>query len=115
MAQESGWARRQPVSAGLEDDHEIADLGLRQFRLVGQEVERGAEATDDARCLGCGRAHAIADRDRVVAPDHLAEIPRRRELMVETAIGHEKNLAARDFPVDDARDIEATLADDITP
>src|SRR5579875_426665 len=38
MAQEIDRARRQAVSAGLEDDDEIADFRQRQRRLVGQEI-----------------------------------------------------------------------------
>src|SRR5690242_1122534 len=115
MAQEVDRACGQAIGAGLEDDDEVADLGARQFHLVGQEIERRAETADDARRLAGTLAHAIADGHGIVAPDHLAEIAGRGEVMVETAIRHQKDLAAREFAIEDARDIDAGLADDVAP
>ena len=45
--------------------------------------------------VGVGLLGAVADRDRVVAPDHLAEVARRRELVVQAAVDDEEGLAAR--------------------
>ena len=48
MAEERGRARGQPVGAGLEDHDQVADLGPGQRDVVGEQVERRAQAADDA-------------------------------------------------------------------
>jgi hypothetical protein len=55
----------------------------------------------------------VADGDRVVLAHHLAEIARRRQVVVQPAVGHQEHLAARDLAVDDAGDIHARLADQV--
>ena len=49
MAEESGGAGREAVGAGLEHDDEVADLRSGQLDLVAEQVERRAQAADDAR------------------------------------------------------------------
>src|SRR5262249_17035370 len=114
MAQKAGRARREAVGAGLEDNNQVANIAVRQLDLVGQEVEGRAQTADDADGFVRLLAHAVADRNGVIAPDDLTEIAGRRELMVEAAIGHQEYLAARYFAVDHPRDVDSSFADDIS-
>ena len=45
-------------------------------------------------------AHAVGDQHRVVLADHLAEVARRGEVMVQAAVGDQEHVAARDLLVD---------------
>ena len=101
------------VRAGLEDDHEVSGLCDRQLHPIGQQVERCAQGSDDRRNLAFIGRQPIANGHRIVLAKHLAEVARRREMMIETAVGHQKYLSARDLPVDDPGDVDAGLADQI--
>src|SRR6185369_10693589 len=48
-------------------------------------------------------------------PDDLAEISRRREMMMQTAVGDEEHVAARDFTVDDATDVDSGAPHEVAP
>ena len=43
-----------------------------------------------------------ADRHRIVLADHLPEVPRRGQMVMQAAVGDEEDLAARDLSVDHA-------------
>ncbi len=77
-----GWRWRHRPRAEHRD--EVADFGARRPALVGQPVERRAQAADHI-CLLFGSTHRSAGRiaKRVVAAHHGAEIPGRRELVVQ--------------------------------
>ena len=49
----------------------------------------------------------------IILSKHLAEIAGRREVMVQAAIRHEEHLTARNFPIDNAADIQARLAHEV--
>ena len=57
----------------------------------------------------------VADGDRIVLADHLSEVARRGEVMVQAAVGDEKDLPARFLAVDHFGDIDAGLAHQIAP
>ena len=56
---------------------------------------------------------ASADHQWVVPPDHLPEVARRRQLMMEPAINHQICLAAGYLAVNDLGDVDTTLTDDV--
>ena len=58
MAQKGGRAGREAVGAGLEDDDQVADVGPWQGHIVGEQVERRAQAADDADSLRGALARA---------------------------------------------------------
>ena len=74
MAQETVRAGGEAVGTGLVDDHEVADCGLGQLHAVGQQVEWGAQWADDGGGFRFLRSHAVANGDRVVLADDLAEV-----------------------------------------
>src|SRR5437588_8577050 len=57
-------------------------------------------------------AHAIADDDRIVLSHDLPEIARGRQMVMQAAIGHEKNMPPRQLSVDDARHVDARLSNE---
>lgn len=91
-----------PVGAGLKDRHKVADLGTREADIMCEQVQRGAQAPDDADGLSTRDAHSVRDGDRVVLADDLPEVPRGSELVVEAAIDDEEGVAARLLAVDDS-------------
>src|SRR6185369_15671351 len=113
MAQESLRARGEPVRTRLEYDDEVAGLRFREVHPVGEEIERRAERSHDGRGLPPGAYDPIADFDRIVFADDLAEVAGRREMVMQAAVGHEEYVAARNFPVDDAADVDAGRSDQI--
>ena len=58
-----------------------------------------------------GAGHGGDDGEGVVAADDGAEIPGRRELVVEPAVAHQEGFARGLLPVDHAREIHARFAD----
>src|SRR3954451_8800467 len=81
VAEKARRAGGQAVCARLEDHDEIADVGPGQAGAVREHVEWRAEAPDHAHGLGLLVAGATGDRDGVVAPDDLAEVPGCGELV----------------------------------
>ena len=71
--------------------------------------------SDDACDLALAALHAVADADRIVLADHLAEVAARREMMMQAAVGDEEYVAARNLAVDDRANVDARLADEIAP
>jgi hypothetical protein len=93
----------------LQYHDQVADIRLRQIHPIRQQVERGAEWADHGRCFS-GLAHDfVSNQHGIVFSQHLAEIARCREVVVQTAVGHEENLAAGNFAVDDAADVDSGL------
>ena len=72
-------AGAEAVGAGAEDGDQVADLGARQHHLVGEQVERGAQAAGDGHLLVRLGAEAAGDGDGIVAAQQLAEIAARGE------------------------------------
>ena len=60
----------------------------------------------------CSR-ETIADRDRVVSPDHLPEVAGCGQLVMQAAVDHQILTAPRLLAVDHPGDVDAALADDI--
>ena len=114
VAEEGGGAGGEAVGAGLEEDHEVADLAARQAHLVAEQVQR---ACTGSRPPGPSRPPPrlilLPDRDRVVAADDLAEVARGGELVVHAAVDDQEGLAAGHLAVDDPGDVDAGLADDV--
>jgi hypothetical protein len=111
LGQERLRTGRQAVGAGEEDGDQVADLGAWRHDVVGEPVERRAEAASDRDLLLGRRAEPAGDRHRIVAAYHLAEIARGGELMVHAAVGDQEGLAVAELAVDDPGQIDARLAD----
>src|SRR5215831_10897542 len=109
MTEESGRTRSEPVRARLEHRDQVARVRLRELHAVGEEVERSAERADHGSDFALAALHAVAHDDGIVLADHLAEIARSRQVMVQAAVGHEENLTAGDLAVDHPADVEARL------
>src|SRR3954453_6398202 len=86
MAEKGLRAGGETIGAGEEDGDDVADFGAGQHDVIGQPVERRAQAADDARFLLRRRAEAGRDGDRDVAADDLAEIARGGELVVHAVV-----------------------------
>src|SRR5882672_4153936 len=114
VSKESRRARREAIRARLQHDHEITDISLGQVHAIGEQIQRRAQRPDYRGNLAFGSPYAIADDDRVVLADDLAEVAGSGEMVMQPAIGHEKHAAARELAVDDATDIEARLTDQVT-
>src|ERR1051325_6016067 len=109
MAEKGCRACRQPICAGLKDNHQVADVRMWQLPAIAQQIERRAETANDRDNFRRRRGQLVADRQRIIAPDDLTEIARSRELMMQPAIGHEKNLPTRFLTVDHARNVNASF------
>src|SRR3546814_13529500 len=83
MAEKAGRAGGEAIGPGLEDDDKVAHLGRRQQAAVAQQVERRAKTADHRGGLGRLAVELVADRQRVVAADHLAEVAGGGELRSE--------------------------------
>ena len=57
---ERRWAIARAIGSGAEDGDDIADLGARQARLVGEPVERGTQAADDIHLFLRLRGNRVA-------------------------------------------------------
>src|SRR5690606_11122423 len=114
LAEEGGRARGGSVGSRAEDRHEIAFLRTRQLSLVGEAVERSAEAADDRGLLRRRRVESRRDRRRVIAPDHGAEVARGGKLVVQPAVGDEENLPMAFLAVDDPRQVHASFPDEVS-
>ena len=113
MPEKGLGAGTRAIGTRLENDNQIIWVGHGQGHLVGQNVERGAQGADDAGYLGLLGVHLRAHGGRVILADHLAEIARCREVMVQSAIDHQKNLATRHLAVDDPGDVNACFANQV--
>ena len=58
-------------------------------------------------------SHPVADGDRVVLADDLAEVAGRGQMMIQPAIDHQKRLSAGNLAVDDPGDVNSRFADQI--
>ncbi len=91
------------------DDDQIARLRFGKFHALSQQIERRAQGANHRNCFeSCGN-HPVTDGDRVVLADYLAEIARRRQMVVQATVGDQEGLATRGLAVKDARDVEAGL------
>lgn len=102
------------IGAGEEQRDQIPDKGSRKRDLVGQPVERGAQAADNRHGFQA-RAVPACVGDRIVAPDDGAEIARGRQLVVKAAVGDEEGLAAGLLAIDDAAQVDAAVGDQPAP
>ena len=113
MAQEPQRARGQSIRAGLEHHDQIAFVRLGKVHPIRKQVQWRAERSHDGRDLARLAVNLVADDDRVVLPDHLAEVAGRRQVVMHAAVGDEKHVTARHFPIDHPGHVNAGLADDI--
>src|SRR5262249_33041141 len=113
MAEKRGGARRQAVCARLEHGDQAARGRLRELHAVGEQVERSAQRADHAGDLPLRADDAVSNYHRIILPDDLSEVSGRCEMMVQSSVGDQEYMAARDFAVDDTADVEARLADDV--
>jgi len=105
------WTGAGAIGPGAEDRDQIADIGARKLGLVGKPVQRGAKAADDRRSLFGRCAEFRGDGSRIVTADNCAEIARGRELVVQSAVGDEEDLAMAFLPVDDPGQIDPRFPD----
>src|SRR3954468_1610346 len=112
MAQEGSRTRAQPVGSRLEHHDQVSHLGARHLHAVRKEVEGRAQRADDGNNFSRRAADAIAHRHRIVLADDLAEIARRRQMVMQAAVGHEETMTAGHLAVDYAADIDARFADE---
>src|SRR5205823_6211032 len=113
MAEKCQRARRQSISTGLEYRHEVAGMRFCKVHSVRQRIERRAQRSDDRGVLAAHALDLVADDDRIIFADHLSEVSRGREMVMQATVGHQKHFAARDLAVDDAANIKACLAHEI--
>ena len=113
LPEEGRRACRGSVGAGAEDRDEVAGLAMRHQRLIGEPVERRAEATDDVHFLVGLGGELAGDRSGIVAAYDRAEVARRGELVVQAAVGDQVNRSMAHLPVDDAREVNTGFADEI--
>ena len=106
VAEKRRRAGAPTVGAGLKYDDQIADFGMRNFDLITEQIQRRTQAADDIGQLTLVVIHAVADGDRIVAPEDLAKVSRCRELMVQPAVGDQECPPARHFAIDDPADID---------
>ena len=87
-------------------------------------VASGSETSSASRSSGVQRQPTTvtasawrrrrgADRDREVAADHLAEVARRRQLMVQASVDDQKRLPPGVLAVQDPGHVDAAFADDV--
>ena len=82
--------------------------------LVAEQVERRAQAADHGDRARCGSSMPrVADGQRVVAADDLAEVARRGELVVHAAVDDEVGLRRATPSVDHPGHVDARLADEV--
>lgn len=113
LPEELRWTGARAVCSGTEHCDQIANLGMRERSLVGQAVERGTKAADDAGQIISGIINPTGDRHWIVAAYHGAKIARCGELVVQTAIDDQKRIAVADLAVDDPSQIDPGLAHQI--
>jgi hypothetical protein len=114
VAQEVVWASRIAIGAGLEYDHEISHLCSRQRHFVCQYIQgctQGAHNTDGLQFFGC---YPVADADRVILANDLAEVTRGRQVMMQPAVGDQEGLAPGGFAINDLADINAGFSGQIS-
>src|SRR5690349_5139542 len=113
MAEKGRWTRSCAVGARLIDCDEVAFAGLGKLHAIRQQVERRAQSAHDGCDLALRSADSIADDDGIVLAENLSEISGRGKMMMQSAIRNQEHVTARDFPVQDAANIKAGLADEV--
>src|SRR5512143_2126244 len=83
--------------------------------LVGQTVERRAQAANHRGFFFDRRLVARSDRDGIVAAHHRSEVAACGELVMQATIRDEKNLTMARFTIDYPREIYARFTDQIPP
>ena len=89
LPQELRWTGARAVCSGTEHCDQITNLGMRERSFVGQAVERGTQAADDAGQIASWVIKPAGDRHWIVAADHSAKIARCGKLVVQAAIDDE--------------------------
>src|SRR6266487_803218 len=100
MTEEPTRTRRRAIGPRLKYYDEVTGLCICHFHAVGQKVERRAQGTHDRGNASGSTGDMIPDADGIILADDLAEISRRREMMVQPAVGDQEHLAARDLAID---------------
>src|SRR5262245_51660975 len=113
MAQETERTRGESVCSALQDGDEIADLRFRELHSIGQQVERSAERTDDGSDFAFRADDAIGDDDRIVLADDLSEIAGGRQMVMQPAVGNQKDLPARNLAIENSAHVEPRLLNQI--
>src|SRR5262249_37828542 len=80
--------------------------------VVCEQIEGRAQRPDDGDDFSFRAAYTIAHGHRIVLADDLAEVPRRRQVMMQAAVGHQETMTSRDLAVDDAADVDPRFADE---
>ena len=105
MAQEIQRAGRVPVSAGLKDDDEVADVDMRQLHFVADDIEWGAKRADYSLHFEFVRKQFVADGDRIVFANDLTEVTGGGKVMMQSAVRDQVRNAPGDLAVDDSAHI----------
>jgi hypothetical protein len=82
LPQELRWAGARAIGSGAEHCDQIAHLGMRERSLVGQAVERGTQAADDA-----GQIRQLASSNRWRSPPDSCGGPQCRNCQMRQAGG----------------------------
>ena len=106
---------RQSISAGQEDGDKVTGLRTRHHDVIGESIERRAEAADNIGFFARGLVHPPGQSHRIIAAHDLAEIARCGELMMHAAIGDQKDLAVAFLSIEDPGEIDARLAHQPAP
>src|SRR5699024_11129263 len=104
-----------PVGTSLKDDDEVPYFGPRQQDLLAEDIERRAQTAHDSDFLELAVVDCTRDGQGVVPSDHLAEVARRGELMVHTAVDHDEGGASGDLAVHHTGDVHPGLAHEVAP
>src|SRR5690349_19744982 len=110
MAKKRGRTCCKAVRPGLEHGDQVTDIGLGEFSCFSNDIQWRAQWANDENGFPLVPAHAIADDYRVVFADDLAKVTGCGEMVMQASIGYEKHMPARNLAIDNAADVEASLA-----
>ena len=113
MTEELGRTGTRPIGPRAEHRDEVADTGPGEASLVGELVHRGAETADNRRFLLRCTVDASGDCHRIIAAHHGSKVAGCGQLVVKTAVCHEKNLTMADLPVNDPCQINPCFSNEI--
>ena len=109
------WAGARAISARLKNRDEVPNFRRADLDVLGEDVERRAQRSDDAEWAALANVVvAGSDGDRGVLPDDLAKVATGGQMVVEAAVGDQEDMASGNLFVDDAGDIDACFANQVT-
>src|SRR5215208_3705275 len=115
VAQEAQVGSRVAVSPAVEDADQVPCLRAGQGDVVAEHIERRATRSGHSNALLKHPAHAGKVEQRIGLPEHLAHVPRRREVVVHAAVSDDEGLAPRLLYVDDSSDVDAGVGHQVAP